>query len=135
MADRESLIWYRHGGYPKGTERGCNAINLYDPDTNLIAVCVERPDGSYSFLTTCKATRLEVEHLTQTNGNFVTEKILEQLYGLDINLQTNFAELAAQKSSTNPQISSPNSDFTPINSFESDVMSITPIDDSQSNTP
>lgn len=47
-------------------------------DTNLIAVYQKQPNGSNLFLTTCKLTQIERDHLKATNGNFVTERILKE---------------------------------------------------------
>jgi hypothetical protein len=53
-------------------------VNLFYPATNVIAVYEKQADGSNLFLTTCRLTERERDHLKFTNGNFVTEKILEQ---------------------------------------------------------
>ena len=66
-------FWYSDGQYQGGTPRGWDCVNLFDPDTNLIAVYQEQPDGSNLFLTTCRLTPLEVKHLKDTNGNFLLE--------------------------------------------------------------
>ena len=99
MPNRQNIVWYTDGQYQGGTPRGCDCVNLFDPDTNLIAVYQKQPDGSNLFLTTCTLTDRESGHLKSTNGNFVTEKILDQ------------------------------------QNWVSDVMGITPIDNSQSNNP
>jgi hypothetical protein len=62
---------------------------LFDPETNLIAVYQKQPDGSNLFLTTCPLTRLEVDHLYETNGNFLTDKIIKQQHAVSTNLQDN----------------------------------------------
>jgi hypothetical protein len=38
MSNKPNVIWYEEGMYQGGTPRGCNCINLFDPETNLIAV-------------------------------------------------------------------------------------------------
>ena len=53
-------------------------MNLFDPDTNVIAVYEKQPDGSNLFLTACRLTDTERDGLKSPTGNFVTEKILEQ---------------------------------------------------------
>ena len=128
MPNRENIVWYTDGHYQGGTARGCDSVNLFDPDTNVIAVYSKQPDGSYSFLTTCTLTERERDNLKSTNGNFVTEKILEQ---------QNSVSTFEIDAPINPmgESSSPNPGFTPTNCFESDVMGITPIDNSQSNNP
>ena len=44
----------------------------------FIAVYEKQPDGSNLFLTTCTLTDRESDYLKSTNGNFVTEEILDQ---------------------------------------------------------
>ena len=78
MPNRENIVWYTDGQYQGGTERGCDCVNIFDPDTNVIAAYQKQPDGSNLFLTTCTLTERERDHLKTTNGNFVTEKVLEQ---------------------------------------------------------
>ena len=78
MANRENIVWYTNGQYQGGTDRGCDCVNLFDPDTNVIAVYEKHPDGSNLFLTTCTLTERESGHLKSTNGNFVTEKTLDE---------------------------------------------------------
>ena len=78
MANRENIIWYTDGQYQGGTDRGCDCVNLFDPDTNVIAVYEKQPDGSYLFLTTCKLVRSEVKHLRNSNGNFLTKKMIDE---------------------------------------------------------
>jgi hypothetical protein len=64
-----------------GTPRGCNCVNLFDP---VIAVYQKQLDRSNLFLTTCKITPMERDHLIATDGNFVTEPVLLQQQGLSI---------------------------------------------------
>jgi hypothetical protein len=132
MPNRENIVWYTDGQYQGGTDRGCDSVNLFDPDTNVIAVYEKKPDGSNLFLTTCTLTDIEIDHLKSTNGNFVTEKVLEQQ-----NWVSTFESDGMGITPISPmdENSSPNPGFTATNSFESDVMGITPIDTSQSNNP
>ena len=105
-------------------------MNLFDPDRDVIAVYEKRQDGNNLFLTTCKLTLDEREHLISTNGNFVTDKILDQKNWVSGGIKTSptitLSSPMDQDSYTNPG-------FTPINSFENDVMGISPTDESQSN--
>jgi len=78
MPKKPNVIWYKEGMYQGGTTRGCDCVNLFDLDTNLIAVYQKQPDGTNLFLTTCKLTQMERDHLKATNGNFVTERILKE---------------------------------------------------------
>jgi hypothetical protein len=87
MPNRENIVWYTDGQYQGGTARGCDSVNLFDPATNLIAVYEKQPDGRYLFLTTCTLTPLEVKHLESTNGNFLTEKIINQQSAVSTNIQ------------------------------------------------
>lgn len=89
MPNRQNIIWYTDGQYQGGTPRGCDCVNLFDPDKNLIAVYQKQPDGSNLFLTTCKLTQMEGDNLKATNGNFVTEKILKEKSAVSTNIQDN----------------------------------------------
>ena len=64
-----------------------DSVNLFDPDSNLIAVYQKEPDGSYLFLTTCKLVRSEVTHLQKSNGNFLTERMIKQQNAISTNVQ------------------------------------------------
>jgi len=87
MPNSQDIVWYTDGQYQGGTQRGCDCVNLFDPDTNLIAVYQKQPDGSNLFLTTCKLTPLEVKHLKDTNGNFLPEKMIKQQSAVSTNIQ------------------------------------------------
>jgi hypothetical protein len=89
MANKPNVIWYEEGMYQGGTPRGCNCINLFDPETNLIAVYQKQSDGSNLFLTTCELTVIEIDHLKANNGNFVTERILKEQSAVSPNIQDN----------------------------------------------
>ena len=78
MANNQDIIWYTDGQYQGGTQRGCGSVNLFDPNTNVIAVYQKQRDGSCLFLTTCKLVPAEVKHLQDSNGNFLTEKMINQ---------------------------------------------------------
>ena len=73
MPNNQDIVWYTDGQYQGGTQRGCDSVNLFDPDTNVIAVYQKQPDGSRLFLTTCKLVPAEINHLQDSNGNFLTE--------------------------------------------------------------
>ncbi len=49
MPNRENIVWYTDGQYQGGTARGCDCVNLFDPDTNVIAVYEKQSDGSNFF--------------------------------------------------------------------------------------
>jgi hypothetical protein len=78
MPNKPKVIWYKEGMYQGGTARGCKSVNVFDPDTNLIAVYQKYPNGTNLFLTTCKLTKMERDHLKANNGNFVTEEVLKE---------------------------------------------------------
>lgn len=86
MPNSQDIIWYTDGQYQGGTQRGCDSVNLFDPDRNLIAVYQKQPDGSYLFLTTCKLVPAEVKHLQDSNGNFLTEKMINQQSAVSTNI-------------------------------------------------
>ena len=87
MPSRQDIVWYTDGQYQGGTPRGCDCVNLFDPDTNLIAVYQKQPDGSNLFLTTCRLTPLELKHLKDTNGNFLPEKMIKQQSAVSTNIE------------------------------------------------
>ena len=78
MANNQDIIWYTDGQYQGGTQRGCGSVNLFDPNTNVIAVYQKQRDGSCLFLTTCKLVPAKVTHLKDSNGNFLTEVMINQ---------------------------------------------------------
>ena len=89
MPNKPNVIWYKEGMYQGGTPRGSNCINLFDPDTNLIAVYQKQADGSNLFLTTCELTEIERDHLNATDGNFVTERVLNEQKAVSTNIRDN----------------------------------------------
>ncbi len=54
MPNRPNIIWYKEGMFEGNTLRGCNSVNLFDTDTNLIAVYQKELDGNNLFLTTAR---------------------------------------------------------------------------------
>ena len=77
MPNREGNIFFDNGGYQRGTERGYDAVNLYDKNERVIAVYKKQENGEYIFSTTCKLTPIEETHLYKSTGNFVTEVVLK----------------------------------------------------------
>ena len=78
MPNRKNIIWFDNGMYQGGTIRGYDSVNLYDPDTDVIAVFKKRSNGQYSrFATTCKLTDMERDFFLSSGGNFVTEPNLK----------------------------------------------------------
>merc|ERR1712115_468521 len=86
MSNKQNIIWYTDGKYQGGTERGCDSVNLFDPDTNIIAVYEKQSDGTCLFLTTCRLRRVEAKHLKDSNGNFLTEKVINQQNAVSIDI-------------------------------------------------
>lgn len=99
ISEQDTTQWFRDGTYQGGTERGFEAVHMYDPNTRIIVV-FKKSTGN--FVTTCQLTKQEVSYLKQT-GNFggKTEWVKGQAKNLP------------------PQ-------QTGVNTFESDVMGITP---------
>ena len=87
MPNSQDIIWYTNGQYQGGTQRGCDSVNLFDPNRNLIAVYQKQADRSYLFLTTCKLVPAEVKHLQDSNGNFLTAKMINEQNALSTNIQ------------------------------------------------
>ena len=86
MPNNQDIVWYTDGQYQGGTQRGCDSVNLFDPDTNVIAVYQKQPDGSRLFLTTCKLVPAEIKHLENSDGNFLTEKMINQQNAVSTNI-------------------------------------------------
>ena len=129
MPNREGIIWFNDGQYQGGTERGCDCVHLFDPNTNVIAVYEKQPDGSNLFLTTCTLTEKESAHLYSTKRNFIIENILNQQNWVSGDIGINPIPPSS------PMGENSSLGFTSRNSFESDVMGISPRDNSQFNNP
>lgn len=67
---------------------GCDSVNIYDFESNIINVFQKKPNGTNKFLTTCKMTPLEKHHFETTNGNFLTEKMIYQQQAISTQVQT-----------------------------------------------
>ena len=62
--------------YQGRTERGYDSVNLYDPQTQAIAVFKKQGNGELNLFTTiCELTALEQDNLLKSGGNFMTEAI------------------------------------------------------------
>lgn len=73
MPKRKNIIWFDNGMYQGGTDRGYNSANIFDKDTNTIAVFRKDENGEYNrFTTTCRLTKTERKYLFSSKGNFVT---------------------------------------------------------------
>jgi agmatine/peptidylarginine deiminase len=60
MPKRENIVWFDDGMYQGGTDRGYDSVNLFDKDTDTIAVFRKDENGEYHrFTTTCTVTEIE----------------------------------------------------------------------------
>ena len=77
MPKRKKIVWFDNGMYQGGTERGYDSVNLFDNETNTIAVFKKPEDGTdIQFSTTATLTKAEREYLFNSGGNFVTDNNL-----------------------------------------------------------
>lgn len=130
MPNRNNVRWFENGTYQGNTNRSFEAIHIYDLDEEVIAV-FKKSTGK--FVTTCQLDRDEHNELLET-GNFGGGKgwYSGQVKNLPPQ-QTPVDTFESDVMEITPvslmdENSSPNPGFTPISSFESDVMGITPID-------
>jgi len=84
MPEREDIIWFDNGGYQKGTNRGYDSVNLYDPKARVIGIYKKQENGEYLFSTTCEVTEMEETYLLKSGGNYVTEAVLNNQKALTI---------------------------------------------------
>ncbi len=143
MPNRDNVLWFNNGTYQGGTDREFEAIHIYDRDKRVIAV-FKKDTGN--FVTTCQLDDEEDAELKAT-GNFGggKDRVSGQAKNLppQPNVESDFTPVASFESdvmgmspiTSMGENSSPNQGFTPINNFESDVMGITPIDNSQVDNP
>lgn len=129
-------LWFEEGTYQGGTDREVESINIYNEKHNRIAVFL-RSTGE--FITFCEPTLNELEDLSQT-ANFggqdnwfsSTPKNMppQQEFVSDFTSVNSFESdvMGITPISSMDENSSPNQGFTPLNSFESDVLGITPVD-------
>ncbi len=129
-------LWFEEATYQGGTDREVESINIYSEKHNRIAVFL-RSTGE--FITFCEPTLNELEDLSQT-ANFggqdnwfsSTPKNMppQQEFVSDFTPVNSFESEVMGITPINSidENSSPNQGFTPLNSFESDVLGITPLD-------
>ena len=85
MPKRENIVWFDDGMYQGGTDRGYDSVNIFDKETDTIAVFRKDENGEYNrFTTTCTVTEIERKHLFESGGNFVTETVLNNQKTLTI---------------------------------------------------
>jgi len=102
-----NTLWFEEATYQGGTDRELESINLYSEKHNRIAVFL-RSIGE--FITFCEPILEELEDLSQT-ANFGGQNNWFSSTPKNMPPQQDFV-----------------SDFTPVNSFESDVLGITVVD-------
>ena len=62
MPNSKNIIWFDNGMYQGGTDRGYDSVNVFDKETNTIAVFRKDENGEYNrFTTTCTLTKTERE--------------------------------------------------------------------------
>jgi hypothetical protein len=109
MSHRPNAMWFDQDDviYQGGTDREFPAVYILDNDTKVIAV------------------------FNKQTGNFVTTCQLTEKQETELKVTHNFG---GGKGWFSDKVNNlPPKDITPINSFENDVMVITPVDDSQIN--
>lgn len=141
IVENPNSIWFEEGTYQGGTTREVESINVYNEEYNRIGI-FKRSTGE--FITFCQPDEDEIDDL-MTTGNFVgqTGWFSGQAKNLPPN-QSSQQNVANEMTPINsfesdvmgitpaPEFSSvdevPNQGFTPLNSFESDVLGVTPVD-------
>jgi hypothetical protein len=108
-----NTLWFEEATYQGGTDRELESINLYSEEHNRVVVFL-RSTGE--FISFCEPSLNEVEDLSRT----------ENFGGQDNWFSSTPKNMPPQKDFI--------SDFTPVNSFESDVMGITPISSMDENS-
>ncbi len=142
IVENPNSIWFEDGTYQGGTDREVESINIYNQEENRIAI-FKRSTGE--FVTFCEPNDDEREDLLET-GNFGGQSGWFSGQAKNLPPEQNVAEEMTPIDSFESQVMgmSPasefssidegqNSGFTPLTSFESDVMGITPLDSSSSN--
>lgn len=125
MPYRNNVKLFKNAIYQPGTKRQFAAIFIYDLDENIIAV-FKKSNGR--FVTTCKLNPVEREELLK-NGTFGGKKTTET--GETKNLTSKKID-GTENGSSNLMNKNTDFGFTPLNSFENDILGISPIDQSQS---
>jgi len=102
MPNRKNVQWFDDDIYQDGTERGYSAVHIYDLEKRVIAI-FKKSTGK--FVTTCQLNREKDNELLRI-GNL----------GGDVGL-------VSEQFKNLPPV-------TQVNSFEIDIMGVTPIDES-----
>ena len=141
IVENPNSIWIEEGTYQGGTDREVESINIFNEEEKRVAV-FKRSTGE--FMTFCEPTENERKDLLET-GNFGGGDGWFSGQAKNFPPEQNVAEEMTPIDSFESQVMgmSPasdfssidevqNSGFTPLTSFESDVMGITPLDSSSS---
>jgi hypothetical protein len=139
MPNRDNVVLFKEATYQGNTDRQFEAIFIYDLDEKIIAVFKK---STRMFVTTCQLDDDEDTELLDT-GNFGGDKNWHsgQVRNLpprpNVETPLNSFENDVMQITPMNQITENSSltGFTPINSFESDVTGITPLDNSQVDEP
>lgn len=135
MPNRDNVQWFEDGTYQGGTDRGFEAIHIYDLDKKVIAVFKK---STKKFVTTCQLDGDEHDELLET-GNFGGGKgwFSGQVKNLppQQTAGNTFESDVTGITPISPMNENSSPGFTPTSSFESDVMGITSIDQSQFDNP
>ena len=125
MPNRDNVKWYENGTYQAGTDREFEAIHIYDLDKQVIAVFKK---STRKFVTTCQLTNKEDAELKAT-GNFGGGEGWFSGQVQNLPPQQGSVDTLQQGSVDKPQQGSVDTSHqTPVNTFESDITGITPID-------
>ena len=135
IPNRDNVQWFEDGTYQSGTDREFEAIHIYDLDKKVIAV-FKKSTGK--FVTTCQLDRDEHNELLKT-GNFGGGKgwfsgQVKNFPPQQTAVNT-FESDVMEMTPISPMDENSSPGFTTTSSFESDVMGITPIDNSQLDNP
>ena len=135
MPNRNNVRWFEDGMYQGGTDKGFEAIHIYDLDKKVIAV-FKKSTGR--FVTTCQLTIEEHNELLKTRNfgggkgwfsgqvrNLPPQQTILNTFESDV---TGITPISPLNENLSPC-------FTPTNSFENDVMNITSVDKSQFDNP
>lgn len=106
IVENPNSIWFEDGTYQGGTNREVESINIYNQEEDRIAIFKQ---STGEFITFCESNDVEREDLLET-GNFGGQ----------------FGWFSGQAKNLPPAKQNVADEITPIDSFESHVMGITP---------
>ena len=145
IVEDPNSIWFEDAKYQNGTIRELDSINIYNEEQNRVVVFKQ---STGEFVTFCEPGEEEEKHLLET-GNFggQFESVSGQAKNVPpkVEVEQNVADETTPIDSFESHVMgitpAPTYDFssldespgfTPLNSFQSDVMGITPLDPSSS---